>query len=197
MVLFKLVRKEEECMPMNKKFRVLVVCSVNKGRSPAFSAYLKHFVKQRGLGNIEVNSAGTNEAIIKMLRRSQQAGPSYKVKVILSREGVHEINSHKAKPITKSLVEKSNLILAVSSKNKEKILAVYPEARGKTFTIKEFVRIKGSKNIKDAHYHRKLDTTGGVMYDKTTRKGTMKAYRKMLKEIRVLAKMAAERLENK
>jgi protein-tyrosine-phosphatase len=184
-------------MPKSRIRKVLIVCSVNKGRSPAFSAYLKHFIRKRGKANIKVDSAGTDKHIIKILQRTGKIGASCKVKAILSRGGVHEINSHMVKPITKSLVKESDIILTVSSKNKERILAGYPEAEGKTFTVKEFVGIKGSLDIKDAHYHGKLDASGGIMYDKTTRKGTVEAYRKMLKEIKVLAEMTAERLQNK
>ena len=169
-------------------YKILFVCSVNKSRSPAFEAYVKHFVKKRKMKSIKIDSAGTYEQLIRSFLKTGKTKANPTIRRMLSKEVIPEINRHRTKPISKKLVEGSSLILTASQKNKDTVLENFPRVRGKVFTIKEYVGMKG--DITDAHYHK----GGPVMYDKGTKKGTAKAYRKMLKEIRELAETTANRL---
>jgi len=169
-------------------YKILIVCSVNKNRSAVFSAYLKHYAKARWIRGITIDSAGSQEAETKAINREWKTSAGSEVRRRLMEESMHEINSHRSKPLSGRLVKESGLILAVSESNKKAVARKYPESRGKVFTVKEFLGLKG--DIEDAHYHK----GGSVMYDKVTRKGTPEAYRKMLMEIRELAEMTLDRL---
>ena len=169
-------------------YKILFVCSANKSRSPSLEAYVKHLAKKNKIKNIKVNSAGTYEQLIRSFLKTGKTKANPIIRRMLSKEGIHEINRHRTKSISRKLVEGSSLILTASQKNKDTVLENFPRVRGKVFTIKEYVGMKG--DIVDAHYH----PNGNIMYDKTTKKNTAEAYRKMLKEIRILAEMTYEKL---
>lgn len=171
---------------------ILIVDSANKGRSTALCVYLKYLIKQNNISGLFFDSAGANERAIKKFKKAGNINAGSEIIEKLNKEGINEINDHKIKAISKSLLEKNDLILVVNRKNKEIILERFPEFDNKIFLIKRFVGINSENlDITDAHYHGK----GNIMYDRSIKKNSPEAFEKMLAEIKFLAEKILDKIE--
>ncbi len=115
--------------------RVLFVCTGNTCRSPMAAAILKN----QNIPNVEVKSAGIyaangNEA-------SEQA------KQVLTENKIE--HNHQSAALTGSEVGWASLILTMTAVHKAAILDRFPEAAGKTFTLKEFAREEDELDVAD------------------------------------------------
>lgn len=105
--------------------RVLFVCTGNTCRSPMAEAILK----SKDIPGIEVKSAGVYAA------KGQDASPH--AKNVLSENFIP--HNHSSTPLSEHEVEWATHILTMTEGHKSIIMAAYPTAIEKTFTLKEFI----------------------------------------------------------
>lgn len=108
---------------------VTFICTGNTGRSPMAEALAKDYVNKHGL-NIVVQSRGVNVD-------PNETAPEQGTVTILKQRGI-DISTHKAAQLTKEDITKSDYLLTMTQKHKDKILTQYPDVKGKVFTLAEF-----------------------------------------------------------
>ncbi|KYH33626.1 MAG: protein arginine phosphatase [Moorella sp. (in: firmicutes)] len=109
---------------------ILFVCTGNTCRSSMAAAIASHIKEERGL-DIEIASAGL------AAREGDPATPQA-IQAVAAM-GI-DLQDHRARQVTGALVDDAGLILTMTRSHKEYLLQLYPDARGKTFTLKEYVR---------------------------------------------------------
>ena len=90
---------------------------------------LKKYLRELGKGDIEVISAGTY-AIDGM-------SPTEETIDVMKKEGIG-VSGFKAKSVTKELIKKSDLILVMTSRHMDDIIAMAPQAASKIHMFKQF-----------------------------------------------------------
>lgn len=108
---------------------VTFVCTGNTGRSPMAEALAKDYISQHHLA-IEVQSRGVNVD-------PKEIVPEEGTVTVLKERGM-DISAHKAQQLTEKDVQASTYLLTMGNGHKEKILAQFPQAQGKVFTLAEF-----------------------------------------------------------
>jgi protein arginine phosphatase len=106
-------------------YRILFVCTGNTCRSPMAAALLAH----KRLPDVEVKSAGVFAA------EGSDASPY--AKAVLKEKGIDA--NHRSSLLKKEDIEWATHILAMTARHKQLIINQFPEAKAKTFTLKEFV----------------------------------------------------------
>ena len=108
---------------------ILFVCTGNTCRSSMAQALLQKLLREKGIEDIEVQSAGL--AAIEGDKASWQA-----VQVMKNR-GI-DLTQHRAKRINPSLINQTDLILTMTSRHKAYLIGMYPEAAHKIHVLKEY-----------------------------------------------------------
>ncbi|WP_400162246.1 low molecular weight protein arginine phosphatase [Brevibacillus sp. TJ4] len=116
--------------------RILFVCTGNTCRSPMAEALFRTKAKGQGW---EIRSAG-------VAAFDGQPASRHAVDVLRER-GIE--SEHQASRINDELVDWSDLILTMTHNHKQAILAYYPAARSKVYTLREFVGVEGYGDIAD------------------------------------------------
>jgi len=123
---------------MDKK--ILFVCTGNTCRSVMAQGLFKKMLKEKGIENVKVSSAGI------------AALPSFAIygvlEEVLKEEGI-EISNHKPTQITPQIVRDADLILVMERRHKEAILEMAPEVENRVFLLKEFAGEKENLDIPD------------------------------------------------
>ena len=96
-------------------------------------ALLRKRLKDKEMTGIEVSSAG----IVLMTGFS----PTDNTLKIMEKEGI-DVSGHKAAKLTLEIIEDADLILTMELIHKHKVLNLIPEAKDKTFLLKEYVNKK-------------------------------------------------------
>ena len=113
----------------DKKYRIMFVCTGNTCRSPMAEAALRMLLEKENTGPFEVFSSGT-------WATSGYPATAY------AREAVKmwniDLSGHSSQQLTETLIEKADLILAMSPEHLKLILEMSPEATGKTYLFKNF-----------------------------------------------------------
>jgi protein-tyrosine-phosphatase len=109
--------------------RVLFVCTGNVCRSPMAEGFLRRLASEAGL-EIEVGSAG--------LGAMENLAPSRNSVSAMREEGI-DISHQRSRMLTPEMVEDYTHLFGLGSGHVETILAYFPEAREKTFILREFV----------------------------------------------------------
>jgi len=120
--------------------KILFVCTGNTCRSVMAQGLLQKILKEKGIENVEVRSAGI------------AALPSYGIYGVLEkilREENIEISNHRPSQITVDIVRDSDLILVMERRHKEAILEMAPEVKDRVFLLKEFAGETENLDIPD------------------------------------------------
>ncbi|GIP21812.1 low molecular weight protein arginine phosphatase [Paenibacillus sp. J22TS3] len=108
--------------------RILFVCTGNTCRSPMAEGMLRKLAKERGL-DVEVRSAGVAAA--------EGIQISYHAEGVLRDHEIHDRIT--STPLRGELTEWADLILTLTQGHKRQVIQVFPDAAGKTYTLKEYV----------------------------------------------------------
>ncbi len=121
---------------MNKT--ILFVCTGNSCRSPMAADFLREMLKEKK--EIRIDSCGTIF--------SSFSGPTSQAIKIMKEYGI-DISSHKTKSLSKDLIDGADLILVMERKHRKRVRELNPEAKNKTFLLKEFAPDKENLEIRD------------------------------------------------
>lgn len=114
--------------------KIIFVCTGNICRSPMAEAYLGHLLREAGVPDIEVESAGTSAA--NGLPASTSAGD------VLAGEGVR-LDRHASQPITRALAESASLIVVMTQSHADYVISSFPEYRDKVRLLMSFADDSG------------------------------------------------------
>jgi len=120
--------------------KILFVCTGNTCRSVMAQELFKKMLKEEGIENVKVSSAGI------------AALPSYGISGLLEKvlkdEGI-EPSSHRPTQVNPEILREADLILVMERRHKEAILEMAPEVKNRVFLLKEFANEKENLDIPD------------------------------------------------
>lgn len=114
---------------MADPFVILFVCTGNTCRSPMASAALRVLLEKERPGRYEVISAGTGAT-------NGFPATMYANEAVKIWHG--DLSGHKSQQLSRSLVDRANLILAMTPEHYRDILKWAPSAKNKTYLFKNF-----------------------------------------------------------
>jgi protein-tyrosine phosphatase len=122
--------------------RVLIVCTANRGRSPIAEAILRRMLAEQGLGDrVSVESAGL--CTYELDLAGQPANP---LSVAVAGKHGLDLSRHVVRPVTRSLVEASDLVIVMETWQSKVLRTVY---RGPSPTIVMLRDLSGVNNDSD------------------------------------------------
>ena len=107
--------------------KILFVCSGNTCRSPMAEAIYNAYAAKRGLEPAE--SAGTNVAA--------EGEPASRNACLAVRDYGGSLESHKARAVTRELIESADRVYCMTAYNRAMLLILYPEFAAKYRLIDE------------------------------------------------------------
>ena len=114
---------------------ILFVCTGNTCRSPMAEALLK----KMNLPGVEVRSAGVYAI--------DGSASSINAQKVMDEQNIP--HNHQSSMLTDTLVSWSTYIFTMTSGHKEAVISRFPNARSKTYALKEFAKLDGNLDIKD------------------------------------------------
>lgn len=108
---------------------LLFICTGNSCRSVMAEAEARKRLYELGKDDIEVRSAG--------VAAMDGMPPSEETVTVMKEDGV-DVSDHLTRNVTADMIKKADLIIAMEPIHKEEILRIAPEAKGKTFLLKEY-----------------------------------------------------------
>ena len=124
---------------MPERMRVLFVCTGNTCRSPIAEALARRFAADRHLSEISVGSAGT---------AAWDGAPASDGALLVAMERSVDLSAHRARLLTRELVNGSDLILAMGPHHVERIEAL--GGTGRTHLLSAYAsRGRSDRSITD------------------------------------------------
>jgi len=112
---------------------ILIVCTGNVCRSPIAEGLLRAELKDRlGAGAPSVTSAGT---------AGWEGSAAMPESVAAAAEVGVDISDHSARRLLPEHIRAADLVIAMSHEHRRAVIQAIPEAEGRTFTLKELVRL--------------------------------------------------------
>lgn len=122
-----------------KKFTIVVVCRANITRSAYLRGYMTYYLKQhypKGCRKVLVLSAG--------MRADCGYAASEVVKEVARMVGF-SLAGHRSYPLDRRMVDVSDVMLVMELRQKQEILRRFPDAKGKTFCLTEYLGGEGAR----------------------------------------------------
>lgn len=120
-------------MAQDDTFTIMFVCTGNTCRSSMAQALLVRMLRERlgeGAQRYRVTSAGT--ATLPDLPASAQAIE------VLAERGI-DLGEHRSTPVDPALLERADLVLTMTRRHRDTVLAMAPHLADRVFTLKEYV----------------------------------------------------------
>ena len=111
--------------------RILFICTGNICRSPFAEGLLKRFVREKGFGEIEVQSAG-------LLALPGNAATAMAQRVAAEHDV--DLSHHRAKTVSEALLAWCDLALVMEKTHEKDLLESYPKVQGKVLLLRHFAR---------------------------------------------------------
>jgi protein-tyrosine phosphatase len=123
---------------MAEEFRIVMVCTANICRSPMAEAMVRHALRAGGpdAAGVVVESAGVY---------GHEGSPIAPGSAAALRALGIEDDGHRGRLLTPAIVGAADLVLTMEERHREAILAGSPEARDRTFALREFARLVGGQ----------------------------------------------------
>ncbi|MFW6381120.1 MAG: ribose 5-phosphate isomerase B [Bacillota bacterium] len=121
---------------------ILFVCTGNTCRSPMAEYIFKQLLKERGLTDWEVVSAG--------LRALPGLEANSLTRSVLSEIGV-DVSDHSTTPFESTRADRFDLILTMTAAHRQLLLEQYPELAPRVFSLKEVAGFTGDVDIQDPY----------------------------------------------
>jgi protein-tyrosine-phosphatase len=100
--------------------RVVLVCTGNICRSPLAEALLRAALKERGVGDVDVSSAGTG---------AWDGAPASEGAYLVGLERGLDLSGHRARLLTREVVEQADLILTMARHHRARVQELGGEGR--------------------------------------------------------------------
>ncbi len=110
-------------------YHVMFVCTGNTCRSPMAEGGLRKLIENQKIANISVSSSGT------------AAGtdfPATTYAIEAARIWEADISEHYSQPLTEENIDRADLILTMSTSHCRDVIRTKPEARDKTFLLRNY-----------------------------------------------------------
>ena len=114
---------------MSDKFVIMFVCTGNTCRSPMAEGALKHLLNKKSVDNFEIISSGTMQGV---------GFPATLYAIEAAKTWEVDISGHLSQPLTPDLIEKSDLIIAMTPNHVKEILRMRKDAASKTYLLRSF-----------------------------------------------------------
>ena len=124
-------------MSMKRIENILFVCTGNSCRSVMAEGLLKKYLSGKKDKKVKVSSCG--------ILGFTGNPPTINTVEVLKSEGV-DMAGHKSSALTKDLINSADLILVMESIHKQEVLGLVPQADGKVYLLKEYVKKKDEKD---------------------------------------------------
>jgi protein-tyrosine-phosphatase len=162
------------------KYKIIYVCYANKGRSPAFEAYTKDFLRQKSIDDVMVMSAGIGLKFIEKLRKENHALPSRVTRQILKSQSL-SIDDHLINYLG-DIIKGSDLILSVDQHTLEMINDDFPRYSERVMLVGVYGGSKKYKEVFGPHHSGR----GPI-------KSEYEGYKRMIAEVRYVSRRIVKR----
>lgn len=115
--------------------RILFVCTGNTCRSPMAEGIARTVAAERGLTDVAAESAGAGATPLPPGTPMPEIGASDGALLVAMEHGV-DLGEHRARPLSRELVEQADLVLAMGDRHLARVLEL--GGAGKAFLLTDF-----------------------------------------------------------